>query len=238
MELYHEAMDSSLKSGAHWSIGEHVIVVSCDAKIAETAAPAYQRSQTELTLNLTAVPGPEIAPDVDRGLSLEQVEASRLRHGFNESLEHKVLFAGGCHSAVLFLRAKQVHPIWKFLQKFNGPTSWMLEAVIVLALALQNWMNAGMVAGLLVLNSVLSFTQDMRAARAVDVLKQRLQIMVCLLLDFHLLRTYMCYSDATGACAPGGQVDARALAGDRAWRYRSVSNLRDCAHGLELLAAV
>lgn len=48
-----------------------------------------------------------------------------------------------------------------------------------------NYLDAGVVAALLLLNAVLSFVQDIRAGKAVDALKRRLQIMARVLRSEH-----------------------------------------------------
>ena len=68
------------------------------------------------------------------------------------------------------------HPIRRFLSKFWGLTAWMLEATIVLTLVLHKDLDAAIVAVLLVLNAILGFAQEQRAAGAVASLRERLQV--------------------------------------------------------------
>jgi H+-transporting ATPase len=73
------------------------------------------------------------------------------------------------------------HSIIAFLGKVWGPVPWMLELAIVLELALGRYTQATIMAGLLVLNAALSFSQESRARRALALLRQRLvvQARVC-----------------------------------------------------------
>lgn len=48
-----------------------------------------------------------------------------------------------------------LHPLRMALEKFWAPVPWMLEAAIVLELALGKYVEAGIIAGLLVFNAAL-----------------------------------------------------------------------------------
>ncbi|HWD08629.1 MAG TPA: HAD-IC family P-type ATPase, partial [Actinomycetota bacterium] len=68
-------------------------------------------------------------------------------------------------------------PAWKRLAlRFWGPLPWMLEVTIALTLALSKDLQAGIIAGLLVLNGVLAFLQSAKADRALAALRQRLAV--------------------------------------------------------------
>ncbi|HEU4593514.1 MAG TPA: HAD-IC family P-type ATPase, partial [Steroidobacteraceae bacterium] len=64
---------------------------------------------------------------------------------------------------------------WRvFATKFNSPVAWMLEAAMVLQLALGKEMEAAMVGGLLLFNASLGILQETRANAALAALKSRL----------------------------------------------------------------
>src|SRR5208283_3986230 len=94
----------------------------------------------------------------DTGLTLAEVDVSREEHGYNEVAEQK-------H-----------HPVLKFLGKFSGVSAWMLELIMVLSAVLRKYSDFAVVGTLLVVNAVVSFTQEQRAAGVVETLRKRLQV--------------------------------------------------------------
>jgi plasma-membrane proton-efflux P-type ATPase len=92
------------------------------------------------------------------GLAREEA-ASRLRqHGYNEVAE------------------RRTHPLRTFLGKFWGLSAWMLELIMVLSGVLGKWADLAVVGGLLVVNAVVGFAQERRAAGVVEALRRRLQV--------------------------------------------------------------
>jgi H+-transporting ATPase len=75
------------------------------------------------------------------------------------------------------------HPLRLLLQKFWAPVPWMLEATIVLQLALGRTVEAAIIGVLLVFNSLLSFAQENRANRALALLKSKLSVQARVLRD-------------------------------------------------------
>ena len=67
-------------------------------------------------------------------------------------------------------------PLLAFLRHFWAPVPWMLEAAIILQGALGDYLEAAVIAGLLVFNAVLAFVQDERAQTALVALKSRLAL--------------------------------------------------------------
>jgi H+-transporting ATPase len=96
--------------------------------------------------------------DPETGLSLSEVDARRKEHGYNEVAEQKT------------------HPILVFLGKFWGISAWMLELIIALSAVLRKFSDLIIVSALLVINAVVSFTQERRAAGVVEALRRRLQV--------------------------------------------------------------
>jgi H+-transporting ATPase len=97
-----------------------------------------------------------INPDI--GLTLAEVDVSREQHGYNEVAEQKQ------------------HPILRFLGKFWGVSAWMLELIMALSAVLRKYADLAVVGALLVINAVVSFTQERRAAGVVEALRKRLQV--------------------------------------------------------------
>jgi len=101
----------------------------------------------------------------EKGLARWEVNTSRQAHGYNEV-------------------AEQVkHPVLNFLGKFWGVSAWMLELIIVLSAVLGKYSDLAVVSALLVVNAVLSFMQERRAAGVVETLRRRLQISARVLRD-------------------------------------------------------
>ncbi len=74
--------------------------------------------------------------------------------------------------------AEQERPAWRRLaEKFWAPIPWMLEAAIVLQLALDKYVEAAVIAVLVLFNAVLGFVQESRAQATLQALKARLALM-------------------------------------------------------------
>ena len=96
--------------------------------------------------------------DPEKGLSKAEVDARRKEHGYNEVAENKG------------------HPVLAFLGKFWGISAWMLELIMALSIVLGKYTDLAVVGALLVVNAVLSYTQERRAAGVVEALRRRLQV--------------------------------------------------------------
>jgi H+-transporting ATPase len=112
--------------------------------------------------NIAAASAPEtlafLHVNPDTGLSGAEVETRRKEHGYNEVVETKE------------------HPVRRFLAKFWGLSAWMLELIIVLSAVLQKFSDLAVVSALLIVNAILSFAQERRAAGVVETLRKRLQV--------------------------------------------------------------
>ncbi len=69
-----------------------------------------------------------------------------------------------------------VHPLRSALSKFWTPVPWMLEAAIVLEVALGKYVEAAVIAALLVFNAALGFFQESRAQATLAALKSQLAL--------------------------------------------------------------
>jgi H+-transporting ATPase len=79
------------------------------------------------------------------------------------------------------------HPARRALLKLWAPVPWMLEAAIVLQLAIGDYAEAWVVALLLVTNAALGFFQEGRAQATLDALKSRLALVAAVRRDGVLL---------------------------------------------------
>lgn len=68
------------------------------------------------------------------------------------------------------------HPLRRALGKFWAPVPWMLEAAVVLECTLGKFVEASIIAGLLVFNAALGFFQESRAQATLTALKSRLAL--------------------------------------------------------------
>ena len=69
-----------------------------------------------------------------------------------------------------------LHPLRRALREFWAPVPWMLEAAIVLEIVLGKYVEAGIIAVLLVFNAALGFFQEGRAQATLAALKSRLAL--------------------------------------------------------------
>jgi H+-transporting ATPase len=69
-----------------------------------------------------------------------------------------------------------VSPLRAALEKFWAPVPWMLEAAIVLELVLGKYVEAAIIAALLVFNAALGLIQESRAQATLKALKSRLAL--------------------------------------------------------------
>jgi plasma-membrane proton-efflux P-type ATPase len=121
------------------------------AKPADTKPPEIASASVPDTLTSL-----KVNPDI--GLTRAEVDTRRKENGYNEVAE------------------KKGHPVLKFLKKFWGISAWMLELIMVLSAVLGKYSDLIVVSALLVINAVLSFMQESRAAGVVEALRKRLQV--------------------------------------------------------------
>ena len=68
------------------------------------------------------------------------------------------------------------HPLRNALIKFWAPVPWLLEAAILLQVGLHKYLEAAVIAGLLVFNAALAWFQEGRAQATLTALKSRLAL--------------------------------------------------------------
>ena len=68
-----------------------------------------------------------------------------------------------------------LHPLRRALTKFWAPVPWMLEAAIVLEIALGKYVEAAIIAALLAFNAVLGFFQEGRAQATLEEPENRVE---------------------------------------------------------------
>ena len=121
------------------------------SKLAMTNVPDIAAESVSDTLVALGV-------DAGKGLARAEVDHRRTQYGYNEVAERKE------------------HPVLTFLGKFWGLSAWMLELIVVLSAVLRKYSDLAVVGALLVVNAVVSFAQERRAAGVVQTLRRRLQV--------------------------------------------------------------
>src|SRR6202142_3655978 len=94
----------------------------------------------------------------DTGLTHVDVDTRRKENGYNE------------------VAVQKGHPVTDFLRKFWGISAWMLELIMILSAVLGKYTDLVVVSALLIVNAILSFAQERRAAGVVETLRKRLQV--------------------------------------------------------------
>jgi H+-transporting ATPase len=92
--------------------------------------------------------------------------------GLSSTQARKELAASGPNT----MPDTSAHPLRVALEKFWAPVPWMLEAAIVLQCGLGKYVEAGIIAGLLVFNAALGLLQESRAQATLAALKLRLAL--------------------------------------------------------------
>ena len=69
-----------------------------------------------------------------------------------------------------------VHPFLNALTKFWAPVPWLLEAAVVLELVLDKYVEAAVIASLLIFNAALAYFQEGRAQATLKALRTRLAL--------------------------------------------------------------
>ena len=125
------------------------------------AEPSASKSTTAKPPDIASASVPDtlaaLTVNPDAGLARAEVDVRRKQNGYNEVAEQKG------------------HPVLTFLKKFWGISAWMLELIMVLSVVLGKYSDFVVVGALLVVNAVLSFAQEHRAAGVVATLRRRLQ---------------------------------------------------------------
>lgn len=91
------------------------------------------------------------------GLAQEQVEIQRETYGSNR-----------------LTVKKHKHPVIRFAEQFHQPLIYILLAATIVTLALQEWIDAGVILAVVMLNAIVGFLQESKALKAIDALANSL----------------------------------------------------------------
>ncbi|BBL45432.1 copper-exporting P-type ATPase B [Nanobdella aerobiophila] len=107
----------------------------------------------------------ELNTNIISGLSESEIQERIKKYGYNS------------------IEEKKENNIIKLLKKFKSFTSIMLEFISILYIVVHNYLDALIVIGLLILNTLISFIHEERANKALELLKEKLQIQARVLRD-------------------------------------------------------
>jgi len=97
----------------------------------------------------------QLDTNAEQGLTEEHVSQRRERHGYNE-----------------LAQAPPV-PLWKkLLRQFSDLVIWILIVAAIISGALHEWLDAGAILAIVLLNGVIGFFQEERAERALAALQK------------------------------------------------------------------
>jgi H+-transporting ATPase len=100
----------------------------------------------------------ELNSDLNYGLTKEEVDRRLKEYGYN------------------LIEEKKESNLIKFLKKFVSVSSIMLEIIIVLYLIFGRYIDTSLVLSLLFINVLISFIHEEKANKALELLKEKLQI--------------------------------------------------------------
>ncbi len=89
------------------------------------------------------------------GLTTSQAQLRLKRHGLNELTQKET-----------------ISPLVLFLNQFNNPLLAILGCAILVSIYLQEYLNAFVIFGIILLNGILGFIQEYRAEKALDMLRR------------------------------------------------------------------
>jgi H+-transporting ATPase len=111
--------------------------------------------------------------------SMEGISLPKLNGATNVAIRHGLTSDDARHRLALGSNAiadVSQHPVQRAIGKLWAPVPWMLEAAILLQLFLGDYVEAGVVAILLIANAAIGFFQEGRAQATLDALKSRLAL--------------------------------------------------------------
>jgi H+-transporting ATPase len=111
--------------------------------------------------------------------SMEGINLPKLTGATNVAVQHGLTSDEARHRLALgsnVIADVSQPPVQRALGKLWAPVPWMLEAAILLQLVLGDYVEAGVVAILLIANAAIGFFQEGRAQATLDALKSRLAL--------------------------------------------------------------
>ncbi|KAL3475068.1 hypothetical protein BJX99DRAFT_167925 [Aspergillus californicus] len=113
----------------------------------------WSKGSSEGAEGALVVPDEWLETDIAHGLPSSQIESRRKRGGWNELVTEKTNF------------------FVQFIGYFRGPILYVMELAVLLAAGLRDWIDLGVIIGILMLNAVVGWYQEKQAADVVASLK-------------------------------------------------------------------
>jgi len=133
----------------------------------------------------------DIVSDVDKAFEISAEQAQKV--SVSELLQRLSTSENGLSAAEASRRLdafgpneiteKRINPLLKFLTYFWGPIPWMIEVAIILSAIIQHYEDFFIILALLMLNAVVGFWEENKAANAIELLKRKLAVTARVLRD-------------------------------------------------------
>jgi len=106
-----------------------------------------------------------LSTDLNKGLAEVEVQNRLRKYGEN------------------VIEEKKENPLINLAKKFWNPSAWVLEAAAILSYVLGKYLDFYIIIALIVFNAILSFSEEQRANKALEMLKSRIQVTARVLRD-------------------------------------------------------
>lgn len=107
-----------------------------------------------------------LASDIETGIDAPEVEQRQARFGYNRLTPQK---------------AK--NPIVLFLLQFHQPLVYILLVASLITLVLQEWVDSGVIFGVILVNAIIGFLQESKALKAIEALTHSMESFATVIRD-------------------------------------------------------
>lgn len=159
-----DGLSSTIAEFPHGNISNDDAEINLEKIVEELQSDDEEENEDLLeedaTFSNTPVSVPEalLQTDFNYGLTMEEVALRQKKFGYNRMEEEK-------------------QNMWlKFLTFFVGPVQFVMEAAAILSAGLRDWVDFGVICGLLLLNAAVGFIQEFQAGSIVAELKKTLAL--------------------------------------------------------------